>query len=128
MANPMANNPQTFINTYLSAIRNTIISLTLGIGIYGFSKTFKNKKSELIMRIQSIILYFYSFATGLNTALMLHAYLKKMKNLDEKQKAEIPEYMNFDFWKVYLILGYALCAIVMLLILLALQRFVKKLL
>ena len=127
MANNMANNPQTFMNTYLSAIRNTIISLTLGIGIFSFSKTFKDKKSSLILRFLSIILYFYSFTTVLNTALMLHAYLKKMENLDEKEKAEIPEYINFKFWKIYLILGYTLCAIVMLLILLALQRFIKKL-
>lgn len=128
MANTMANNPQTFINTYLSAIRNTIISLTLGIGIFGFSKTFKHKKSALIMRFTSIVLYFYSLATGLNTAFMLHAYLKKMENLDETRKAGLPEYINFKFWKVYLILGYALCVIVMLLILLASQRFIKKLL
>ena len=42
----VANNPQTFMNSYLSAMRNTIITLTLGIGIFGFSKTFKNKKSS----------------------------------------------------------------------------------
>ena len=128
MASKMANNPQTFMNTYLSAIRNTIISLTLGIGVFGFSKSFKNKKSSLIMRFMSIILYFYSLTTGLNTSLMLHAYLRKMNNLSEDEKKEIPEYINFDFWKVYLILGYVFCTIVLLLILIALQRFIKKLL
>lgn len=127
MISQMANNPQTFMNSYLSAIRNTIISLTLGIGIFGFSKTFKDKKSALILRFLSIVLYFYSFVTGLNTSLMLRAYLKKMKNIDEKIQAEIPGYINFKFWKVYLILGYSLCVIVMLLILLALHRFIKKL-
>ena len=127
MVNPMANNPQTFMNTYLSAIRNTIISLTLGIGIYGFSKTFKYKKAAFMMRFMSIVLYFYSFATGLNTALMLHSYLRKMNNLSEEKKKEIPEYIDFKFWKVYLILGYVFCFIVLLLILLASQRFIKKL-
>ena len=128
MASKMANNPQTFMNTYLSSYQNTIISLTLGIGVFGFSKSFKNKKSSLIMRFMSIILYFYSLTTGLNTALMLHAYLRKMNNLSEDEKKEIPEYINFDFWKVYLILGYVFCTIVLLLILIALQRFIKKLL
>ena len=128
MVSPMANNPQTFMNTYLSAIRNTIISLTLGIGMYGFSKTFKVKKASLMMRFMSIVLYFYSFTTGINTTLMLHSYLRKMNNLSEEKKKEIPEYINFDFWKVYLILGYVFCIIVFLLIILALQRFIKKLL
>lgn len=127
MISPMANNPQTFINTYLSAIRNTIISLTLGIGIFGFSKTFKDKKSSLILRFLSIFIYFYSFVTGLNTSLMLHSYLKKMDNLDENNKANIPEYINFKFWQVYLILGYTLCVILILLFILALQRFILKL-
>ena len=127
MRSPLANNPQTFLNTYLSAIRNTIISLTLGIGIFGFSKTFKDKKSSLILRFLSIVIYVYSFITGLNTSLMLHSYLKKMENLDENNKAYIPEYINFKFWKVYLILGYTLCVILILLFVLALQRFIGKL-
>jgi hypothetical protein len=38
--NKVANNPQTFMNSYFSAMRNSIITLTLGIGIFGFSKSF----------------------------------------------------------------------------------------
>ena len=128
MVLPMTNNPQTFMNSYLSAIRNTIISLTLGIGIFGFSKTFKNKKSYLMMRFISIVLYIYSLATGLNTSLMLHSYLRKMNNLSEEKKKEIPEYINFEFWKIYLILGYIFCVIALMLIILATHRFILKLL
>ena len=127
MTSPMANNPQTFLNTYLSAIRNTIISLTLGIGIYGFSKSFESQKSSLMMRGMSILLYFYALATGLNTTLMLHAYLRKVDDFSKKEKKEIPDYMDFTFWKVYLTLGYIFCVILVILILVALQRFLRKL-
>ena len=36
----MANNPQSFINGYLSGMRNSIITTSLGIAIYGFSRSF----------------------------------------------------------------------------------------
>ena len=122
----IANNPQTFLNSYLSAIRNSIISFTLGIGIYGFSKTFKSNKSDLIMRLFSILLYTFSLANAFNSCLMLHSYLRKVK--DEDKQKEYPAYMNFDFWKVYLIVGYALCIILVILFMISTERFIAKLL
>ena len=32
----VANNPQSFLNGYLSAMRNSIITTSLGVAIYGF--------------------------------------------------------------------------------------------
>ncbi len=124
----IANNPQTFMNTFLSGIRNTIISLTLGIGIYGFSKTFKDKKSGLLMRFLSLVLYLYAFSTGLNTTMMMHAYLQKLQEPENQKELEsMPLYINLKFWWVYLILGYVFCSILVFLILLATQRFLRKL-
>lgn len=124
----VANNPQTFLNSYLSAFRNTIISLTLGIGIFSFSKTFENKKAEFMMRSMSIILYLFSLSIGINTSLMLHSYLKKMESLPEEEKKELPEYMDFKFWKGYLIMGIVFCVLISILILIAVERYVRKLL
>ena len=42
----MANNPQSFINGYLSGMRNSIITTSLGIAIYGFSRSFKRNLLE----------------------------------------------------------------------------------
>ena len=120
----VANNPQTFMNSYLSAMRNTIITLTLGIGIFGFSKTFKNKKSSFIMRFISIILYLYSLALCINTNLMFRKYLDSIKPEDKKK---LPSYINLEYWKVYEILGWIFCIILILLILLATKRFIVKL-
>ena len=93
-----ANNPQTFMNSYLSAIRNSIISLSLGIGVYGFSKTFKKKSSENIMRLISLFLYLYSITLCINSNLMLRQYLQ-IYQADSQNP--VPEYIDFRYWKVY---------------------------
>jgi len=118
-----ANNPQTFMNSYLSAMRNTIITLTLGIGIYGFSKTFKNKRSQLIMRLLSIIMYVYSIILCINTNLMFRAYLKK---IEEVNNDKLPAYISLKHWKIYEILGWFFSGILVLLIILATKRYVLK--
>lgn len=113
------------MNTYLSAMRNTIITLTLGIGIFGFSKTFKNKKSELVMRTLSLVMYLYSLALCVNSNLMFRKYLE---SLSEEQIKEFPPYINLEYWRVYEVLGWIFSAILILLICLASKRFLKKLL
>ena len=119
-----ANNPQTFMNSYLSAIRNSIISLSLGIGVYGFSKTFKKKSSENIMRLISLFLYLYSITLCINSNLMLRQYLQIYQ---EDSKNPVPEYIDFRYWKVYETSGWILTVLLGILIILAMKRFVLKL-
>ena len=45
-----SNNPQSFMNGFLSGMRNSIITISLGIAIYGFSRNFKKKSSQKIRR------------------------------------------------------------------------------
>ena len=122
----VANNPQTFLNSYLSAMRNSIISFTLGIGIYGFSKTFSNKKSDFIMRLFSILLYIFSFGNALNTSLMLNQYLKKVEQEKNSNRFPFPDYVSFKYWKNYLALGYFFCFILIILLLLSSKRFIDN--
>ena len=67
-----ANNPQSFMNGYLSGMRNSIITVSLGIAIYGFSRSFKKKTSRKTMKRVSILIYLFSFMIILNTSLLLH--------------------------------------------------------
>jgi len=122
----VANNPQTFLNTYLSAMRNSIISFTLGIGIYGFSKTFTNRKSDVIMRLFSILLYIFSFGNAFNTSRMLQQYLKKVEEEKKSKKHPFPDYVSFKHWKYYLVLGYFFCFILIILLLLSSKRFIAN--
>ena len=50
-------NTESFLGSIFSGTRNSIISTTLGIGIYGFARSFKKNKSRNIMKIISVILY-----------------------------------------------------------------------
>tara|TARA_B100000123_G_scaffold271144_1_gene250320 strand:+ start:240 stop:611 length:372 start_codon:yes stop_codon:yes gene_type:complete len=118
-----ANNPQTFMNSYLSALRNSIITLTLGIGIYGFSKSFKNKNSETILRLLSVLMYGYSLAICINTTLMFRTYLKKIEN--ENQEL-LPQYISLKYWRVYETLGWIFCGVIVILICLGLKRFIVR--
>ena len=119
-----ANNPQTFMNSYLSGMRNTIITLTLGIGIYGFSKTFNTKKADLIMRMLSVVMYGYSLTLCVNTNLMFRSYIKK---LEKENPKDLPGYIELKYWRVYEILGWVFSFILICLFLLAGQRFLSKL-
>lgn len=101
---PMANNPQTFLNTYMSTMRNSIITISLGIGIYGFSKHFK-KQSKKILKTLSILMYIFSFGILYNCNIYLKNYLD---NLSDDEIKEAPRYMDFNIWKKFGYLGWFL--------------------
>ena len=97
----IANNPQSFMNGYLSAMRNSIITMSLGVAIYGFSRSFK-KTSRNVMKRLSVLVYFFSFVIIINSNLLLRKYLN---SLTEKEK-EMPKYIDIEKWKRYEYLGW----------------------
>ena len=75
-----ANNPQAFLNGYISGMRNVFLTTTVGIAVYGFSKGFLNKKSDSIMRILSLIIYLFSFTYLINTNTLFRKYTNWKKS------------------------------------------------
>jgi|TARA_B110000967_G_C18477134_1_gene360246 hypothetical protein len=112
------NNPQSFMNGYLSGMRNSIITVSLGIAIYGFSRSFKKKSSRKTMKRLSVLMYLFSFMIILNTTLLLRNYLLL---LTEKEKNEMPKYINLNQWKRYEYLGWLFTIITFLFISLGLS-------
>ena len=121
-----ANNPQTFINGYISGVRNIFLLTTVGIGMYGFSKSFKNKQSEAIMRLFSVSIYMFAFMYLLNTNMLFRKYLNKMDKSDERK--DLPEYIDLEHWRNYEYLTWIYSILLGIIIILALKRFVKILL
>jgi hypothetical protein len=119
-----SNDPQTFLNGYLSAMRNSIITSSLGVAIYGFSRSFKKKISRNIMKRLSILVYIFSFIIMLNTVLLLRKFLSVVSKKDVK---EFPKYVDLKKWKVYEYLGWFFTVIVFLIITLGLSEDVKDL-
>lgn len=120
-----ANNPQSFINGYISGIRNVFLLTTVGIGMYGFSKSFKNKNSETIMRLFSITIYSFALLYLLNTNFLFKKYLDKMEKSPDREI--LPEYIDLKYWKNYEYLGWVYSSILTIIILLAIKRFLKLL-
>ena len=113
----IANNPQSFMNGYLSAMRNSIITMSLGVAIYGFSRSFKKKTSRNVMKRLSVLVYFFSFVIIINSNLLLRKYLN---SLTEKEKKEMPKYIDIEKWKRYEYLGWFFSVLVFIIIFLGL--------
>jgi len=120
----VANNPQSFINGYLSAMRNSIITVSLGVAIYGFSRSFKKIDSRKIMKNLSVLVYIFSFLIILNSNLLLRQYLK---TITEEEKNEMPNYIDLHIWKRYEYLGWFLNVIVFVIIFLGLKEKIMRL-
>lgn len=115
----VANNPQTFMNGYLSALRNSIITVSLGVAIYGFSRSFKKASSRSIMKRLSVLVYFFSFFIIINSSFLLRKYLN---NIPEKDMKEMPAYVDLQKWRYYEYLGWFFTVIIFLLITLGLSE------
>lgn len=118
-----SNNPQTLMNTFQSAIRNTLLCTTLGITLYGFGSGFKNKDSRYIMKVVSLLIYIYAFCYGILSTTMLRRYINKIDDKYIKQK--LPGYVDIEFWKIYEMLGYAFCILIVLLFGLSFHRLME---
>jgi hypothetical protein len=119
-----ANNPQSFMNGYLSAMRNSIITVSLGVAIYGFSRSFRKKRSRDIMKRLSVLIYFFSFMIILNSSLLLRNYLSL---LTDEEKSKMPKYILLEKWKKYEYLGWFFTIIVFIILLLGISGDIKKL-
>tara|TARA_Y100000768_G_C23351226_1_gene395523 strand:+ start:129 stop:491 length:363 start_codon:yes stop_codon:yes gene_type:complete len=111
------------MNGYLSAMRNSIITTSLGVAIYGFSRSFKKKSSRNIMKRLSVLVYFFSFIIIINSSSLLRNYLNSITDEDKK---EFPKYIDLEKWRYYEYLGWFFSTIVFVIILLGLMGDIKK--
>jgi len=112
------------MNGYLSAMRNSIITMSLGVAIYGFSRSFEKEYSRNIMKRLSLFPYFFSFLIMINTTLLFRKYLI---SLTEEEKQKMPKYIDLKLWKRYEYLGWFFTVIIFLIITLGLSEDVKDL-
>ena len=70
------------VRTHLSAMRNSIITISLGIAIYGVSQSLKNKP-KLFLEIVSVLIYYFSFSFLYTNNQMFNHFVKNTKKTDE---------------------------------------------
>ena len=117
-------NPQVFMNGYLSGLRNGIITLSLGVAIFGFSRTFDKQSSRDAARIVSVLSYLVSLSMSVITTLQLREYLNKI-TLDDKKS--MPKYINLDLWEKYEYVGWLIVSMGVIMAFLGLKKYIMML-
>lgn len=118
-------NPQAFMNGYLSGLRNGIITLSLGVAIFGFSRTFEKQSSRDAARIVSVLSYLVSLSMSIITTLQLREYLKK---IDSNDKKSMPKYINLNLWEKYEYVGWLIVAMGLIMTFLGLKKYIMMIL
>ena len=121
----MSINPQAFMNGYLSGLRNGIITMSLGVAIFGFSRTFEKQSSRDAARIVSVLSYLVSLSISTLTTLQLREYLSKLTVND---KRNMPKYINLENWKKYEYIGWLVVSMSVIMTFLGLKKYIDMVL
>ena len=113
---------QGYLNGYLSSFRNSVITLSLGIVIYGFSRSFKKISSRNIMKNLSTVIYLVSLSLITVNNISMNDFLN---SLTDEEKKRAPKYVNFDNWKRYEYIGWGFSIIVIIVIYMSMLRYTK---
>jgi hypothetical protein len=122
-----ANNPQSVINGFYSNSRNVFLTVSIAIAMYGFSNSFNLGVSQDVVKDISLLIFVFSFMTGINNVLLFNNYIK---GLEKEQLAgeELPLYIDLNSWKRFLyikiyFLILLICIIIPVFIRLIIRRF-----
>jgi hypothetical protein len=116
---PFANNPQAYLNGFISSTRNVFLISSIGTAMYGFSDTFNIVSSINIVRLTSAILYIFAILYGINAIIGMNRYIKEL----QQSKEILPSYIQLDLWTnyIYLLSGYLLLLVYLFVI--SIRRF-----
>ena len=89
------------IKTQLSAMRNSIITITLGIAIYGVSQSLKHI-SKLFLEIVSVLIYYFSFFLLYNNNQMFNNFAKKLEDKSEETNTYINRHIMTSWLLLFL--------------------------
>ena len=107
----LSHNPHTFVNGYISMMRNMFLTSSIGLATMGFSKNFK--EYEIFVKILALIILAYSIILGLKSANDFNIYLNHMNS--EKDVPEVYKKL-FGKWRQWILLTYAYICIVLVLL------------
>ena len=119
----MSIDTDSYLNSVFSATRNSIISTSLGVGVYGFSRSLKKRKSKEAMKLLSKLLYLYSFLNLINTNLMFRDFMNFINN---KKKLTLNEKMQKKYWQRYEYLNWILSLFTLIFLVLSFSKYLHK--
>jgi len=112
----------TFLNYYMSALRNMIFTSSMSITIVGLSDKFIDKEFQVIFKIISFVILIFSVALGYKATTdyndIIDDYIQKKEYDEDKQKIM----KHLKVWSFY---GYGYLVLISLLAIIFLYKFIK---
>jgi hypothetical protein len=115
----LSHNPATFLNGYISMMRNVFLTSSVALGTLGYS--LKSKYfSGYSVKIVSLVIIVYSISYGLKSATDFNDYLTWM----EKNKEQLEEPYRFQIpqWKGWITLTYVYVSLLIIVCLFLLYK------
>lgn len=83
----LSHDPQSYISTYVSMMRNMYLLSSIGIALFGVSNNLK--KNKKFLQIISQVIIFYSMTYGLNSIYDFKIYINSIKTTENMK--------NYDY-------------------------------
>jgi hypothetical protein len=119
------NNPQSVINGFYSSSRNVFLTVSIAIAMYGFSSSFHLGVSQHAVKDISLLIFLFSFMTGINNVLLFNNYIK---GLEKEQLAgeELPLYIDLNSWRRFLYIKIYFLVLLIFIIIPAIVRLIIR--
>jgi len=117
-----SHNPQTYLNGYISMMRNMFLTSSVALGTMGFSNRFK--EFEIIIKIVGTLIMGYAILYGYTSAKNFSNYiefLEEKKELADVYEIQLPE------WKNWIKLTYLYMILLVIVVVVILFRKILKL-
>ena len=111
MVNRYTHDPQTYLNGYISMMRNMFVTSSISLVVLGFSTRFK--ENERIGKVISILIMIYSISYGVISAIHFSKYIDHIENTEELRS--IYE-IQISQWKRWIILTYVYIVLLIIII------------
>ena len=93
-------------------------TISVGIAMFGYSNTFKLDLSINFVRLLALMIFVISLLLCITNIMAFKKYIKIL----ERDKINLPNYIDIDIWKKYLILAYLYAFVLMAIIIFGIIR------
>ena len=110
----LSHNPHTYVNGYISMMRNMFLTSSIGLGAMAFSNRFRDY--TIIVRIVAFSIFIYSCLYGVKSAIDFTQYIHYMesrKDIKEPYKSQIQQWKTWVwFTYIYIALLVIICFVI----------------
>ena len=110
------HNPHTYLNMYISMMRNMFLTSSVALAILAFSYRFK--KFKITIKIIGILIMVYSIIYGYISSKNLKNYIEYLEKKDEIDV----NYIQIKDWKIWINMTYLYMILIVIIVIIILNR------